>query len=448
MLQPFQIQQFFFLSMRAYLAFLFITLFIAGCQSPNPQINVPSEYIIGESVILKVSGLEQLKEYKVFVRKTDTYNRVWNSETSFLSDKSGDINLEIQNQYYDLSNYVDGSRILWSMEMPAPPGKDWKAPKPKDYSEIDFYILDSNDTMTHATSKQWEIPPDVEYKELNHDQVARIFRPRNNEELLPGIILLGGSGGGLSWASRVGAILANEGYVTMALAYFNTNELPSHLAQIPLEYIYNAIDALKEEENVDPNKIGILGYSKGAELGMLIASKRPDIQCIATIAPGSAVFQGFKPPKYPVISSWSLDGEELTFVPNNYDSHFFKTYDGMYLWYRTLAQHEEVEAAIIPVEKINGNILMLSGVEDQIWPSTYMAEQIISRLHVSGFEHSYDHLAFPNAGHGIAEPPGHPITSISKRMGGTPEGNAYARAEGWAALKDFFSNSFDIDKED
>jgi uncharacterized protein len=196
---------------------------------------------------------------------------------------------------------------------------------------------------------------------------------------------------------------------------------------------------LKDRSEVDEEIIALVGYSKGAELSLLAASRRPDVRAVVGIAPGSAVFQGFRQPDFPIVSSWSEAGVGIPFVPNAYDEHFFNTFDGMYLWYRTLAQQDEFERAVIPVEKINGDILLLSGVDDQIWPSTLMAEQIVARLKVNNFEHEVKHLSFPEAGHGIAAPPGEPLTSVATSNGGTPEGNSRARARGWNALLDFIA---------
>lgn len=155
------------------------------------------------------------------------------------------------------------------------------------------------------------------------------------------------------------------------------------------------------------------------------------------------MFQGFRAPDYPVLSSWSAGGRGLPFVPNAYDEHFFETYDGMYPWYRTLAQNQLVEAAAIPVERVNGDILLISGADDQIWPSTFMGEQIVARLKTREFGHEVRHLAFPRAGHGIAAPGGEPLTSVSQRLGGTVGGNAYAREQGWQAMLSFLQTQFD-----
>jgi len=420
--------------------FLFPLLFVS-CMQPSPEIIIPEKYNIGQLFDFKVIGLVANEEYELVAKKNDNFDREWLSKATFKADDFGQINLSNSSPIKGTYTRNDLYGLYWSMTMTEKMSDDWVAPDPKDFSTIDISLVKENDTIKAISTVQWTIPESVQTEPLNGDIVAELMRPLNHNQEMPAIILLGGSGGGLSWAKRMGALLADEGYVTLALAYFNAENLPRHLAQLPLEYIDSAINELTKKDYIDVNRIGVLGYSKGAELALLIASRNSEIKCVAAIAPGSAVFQGFKPPKYPVLSSWSLNGEDLEFVPNAYDKRFFETYDGMYLWYRTLSQHDELEKASIPIENINGDILLFSGVKDQIWPATYMSEQIISRLHIAKFEHNYEHIALPFAGHGIAEPPGHPTTSFSSRLGGTAYGNAKARQVVWESLKDFFNGS-------
>ena len=416
---------------------LWITI---SCQSNPPSIEAPLQFSIGDSFNLVATGLNPSENYIILATKTDQFGRTWSSSATFTASAQGDFDLSKQEPIEGSYSGVDSYGLLWSMTMPDPPAEDWQAPTPADFAEISFTLVQNEGTLAETICKQ-VIIPDLRQEELQDELYADIFFPKEASRKSPAILLLGGSGGGKAWARRVGSLLANEGYVTIALAYFNEGQLPKHLAQIPLEYVDQAIDYLLNHPAVDTTRLGILGYSKGAELGLLMASRRKEIKSIVAIAPGSAVFQGFKPPKYPVISSWSWQGEDLTFVPNAYDKKFFETFDGMYLWYRTLQQHEALESAAIPVERINGDVLLLSGVEDQIWPSTYMAEQIIARLHINDFTHKYSHQAFHTAGHGIAEPPGHPTTNVAAGLGGTPQGNATARAVVWASLRDFFKES-------
>jgi dienelactone hydrolase len=100
----------------------------------------------------------------------------------------------------------------------------------------------------------------------------------------------------------------------------------------------------------------------------------------------------------------------------------------------------------IPVERINGAVLLISGRDDAVWPSTEMADEILARLRRHRFAHPFVHLAYEHAGHGIGRPftstmelnsRRHPLTGRIVRMGGTPSGTAMARADSWRRMLAF-----------
>ena len=45
------------------------------------------------------------------------------------------------------------------------------------------------------------------------------------------------------------------------------------------------------------------------------------------------------------------------------------------------------------VENINGPIILISGKNDQIWPSEKMCNQIVDRLKKNNFKHDFKHVA-------------------------------------------------------
>ena len=61
------------------------------------------------------------------------------------------------------------------------------------------------------------------------------------------VIVLGGSGGGIGWSGEMTAQLADEGYASLALAYFRWPRLAKHLAGIRLEYVADAIHWMQVE---------------------------------------------------------------------------------------------------------------------------------------------------------------------------------------------------------
>ncbi len=411
-----------------------LLLTLVACTQPPVTFSAPDQIVLGESPGVFVQGLEPGVEYTISAELADAFERVWAAESRVVADRFGEIDLSTSSG----ASSTDALALLHRMRMPRPPSDDWEPPPPNDFNQIMWSVALDGITLASADTRQWITPPGMTGERLLGDVAAEFFRPAQ-AGTRSGVLLLGGSGGGMDWARRTAALLAAQGHAALAVAYFNFEDLPEHLVELPVEYVEAALDSLIARPEVDPARVAIVGYSKGAELALLVASRRPDVGSVVAFAPGSAVFQGFRPPDYPVVSSWSARGEGLPFVPNAYDERFFETFDGMYLWYRTLAEHEAFDAAAIPVENIGGDILLISGVDDQIWPATFMGEQIVARLGVNESEREVRHLAFPEAGHGIAAPPGEPLSSVAERLGGTALGNGRARQEGWQAVLEFLA---------
>jgi hypothetical protein len=255
----------------------------------------------------------------------------------------------------------------------------------------------------------------------------------------PAILVLGGSEGGLQGSVPLARRLANEGYATFALAYFGAPGLPDQLDLLPVEYFRTALDWLEARPEVDRRRIGVIGVSKGAEAALEIASRYPDIRVVVVGVPSSVVWQSLN--FTTVNSSWTTGGKPVAFVP--YDTS--KPFTGVYNIYAdslaTLAQHQD---AIIPVEKINGPVLLVSGASDGMWPSGPMSEQVIARLDAHHFRFEHRLLNYPNAGHGAFGAPiaaDNPRAQTLARFGGTLEGNLAARADGWPKVLAFLKNA-------
>lgn len=54
---------------------------------------------------------------------------------------------------------------------------------------------------------------------------------------------------------------------------------------------------------------------------------------------------------------------------------------------------------IIPVEKINGPILLISSKHDEVWPSYESASLIEEKLSEASFGFAYKHIAYENMSH-------------------------------------------------
>jgi pimeloyl-ACP methyl ester carboxylesterase len=60
--------------------------------------------------------------------------------------------------------------------------------------------------------------------------------------------------------------------------------------------------------------------------------------------------------------------------------------------------------AEIEIEKASCPILLVSGKDDQLWPSERMAAMVVERLSRHKYPFEVNHLAYENAGHRIKVP--------------------------------------------
>lgn len=262
--------------------------------------------------------------------------------------------------------------------------------------------------------------------------------PPSNGKRGPALLVIGGSEGGEEVSKAMGGLFAAQGYGVLALAYFNADGLPKQLQEIPIEYFRTGISWLAARPEVDAKRIGLWGASKGGEAALLIAAHDPRIHAVVAVVPSSVVWQGINYSNYmEQKSSFSLGGKPVAFVPYDSTAPFKSVLD---LYQRSLKAVAANPDAVIPVEKIDGPVLLISGKADGLWPSSTMAGQVDQRLAEHHFRFAHRWFDYPDAGHGIAFPrmPAN-VEAAMGQLGGTPAGNAAARADAWQQTLGFFA---------
>jgi pimeloyl-ACP methyl ester carboxylesterase len=128
------------------------------------------------------------------------------------------------------------------------------------------------------------------------------------------VLAFGGSEGGLRTVS-LAARLAADGVPTLALAYFGAPGLPKTLTNIPLEYFETALGWLARQPQVDPQRIVVLGVSRGSEAALLLGVHDPDlVHGVIALVPSSVVncgIQGGSTPGGCIGAAWTLGGKPL-----------------------------------------------------------------------------------------------------------------------------------------
>lgn len=115
-------------------------------------------------------------------------------------------------------------------------------------------------------------------------------------------------------------------------------------------------------------------------------------------------------------------------------------------YFREDLVHADTQATQIPVTDIAGQVLVIAGTDDQLWPSVQMAKTI-ERQFTENFQPSkVKALYFKGAGHVIA--PGAPTNLTEVRspngttivLGGEPQANARAQQQSLDAMVSLFKN--------
>ena len=222
----------------------------------------------------------------------------------------------------------------------------------------------------------------------------------------PAVLELGGSEGGTPFGGTA-ELLASRGFPTLALAYFREPGLPQELAKVPLEYFESALRWLGRQPGVDPARIVVLGTSRGGEAALLVGSAFPALVAGVVSYVGSSVVN--PSPNLPT-AAWTLGGKPM---PTIVRDEFGNT-------------RPRDPAAEIAVERIDGPVLLVSGVSDELWPSAAYAIAIVDRRKAAGL--ATTSLTGLYAGHSV----GIGLPNIAARpRGGTREADAALRARAW-----------------
>ena len=205
----------------------------------------------------------------------------------------------------------------------------------------------------------------------------------------------------------------SHGHPTLALAYFHYPGRPGQLRDIPLEYFATAARRLAAESGRRRGRVAALGYSRGTEAAMLLGAYFPElVDGVVVYAPTSRAGPGF-----PNGAAWTRAGRPIA------------------------------AGSPIPVERLDGPILLLAGGDDKLWTSALAAKEITDRLDAHRFGHSHRALVYPQAGHGVGTFPFvaagttlvHPISGQLLALGGTRPADAAARRDGWPKVLAFLA---------
>ena len=398
----------------------------------------PAIAIYGTPFSLKITGFAPGGQVTVKAQSTDLKKVVWESSAVFVADDAGIVDVAAR---APISGSYSGAEIyglLWSMQPLNPP-----SPKKIVYHEdetagtaVDFSATDSTGRIASTRLERvFQLPGRKLVRvPLEKDGLRGCLYVPEQGGPYPGVLILAGSGGGIyEWLAQA---VASNGFAALTLAYFQYKDLPPELVEIPVEYFQRAVEWMKTQPSVKPDRIAVAGGSKGGELALLLASGYIDFKAVVAWTPAEHVWEGlsmkFFEKNYVPSSSWSYQGRALPFVrfiylPEELEKEkigelrsFIPAHD------RSLAQGDpdRIAKAVIPVEKIKAPLLLISGTDDQTWPADRFCRNITAKLKKSGFPYELKHISHTGGGHMSFLP----YLITANRGGGVSGGNPQADA--------------------
>lgn len=377
---------------------------------------------------------------------------VWAATATFAADVDGTVDPAQQAPTRGSYAEADPGGLLWSM-LPRSGQYDDVPGRAIEPLDVDLHVEQQGIQVADAHFRRLIVSDAVVRRPLREGGlVGTLFAPVDGAPR-PGVLVLGGSEGGL--IESYAAALAGEGFAALALAYFGVDGLPSQLSMIPLEYFGRALRWMQTQPEVDGARIAVAGASKGGEAALLIGSTYEDIAAVVGVVPSGVAFMSIgRSPLGLRRSSWSKDGGGAPFVGAGYTWPLLRELVSrrplqLRVFYEEAIKNEAaVTAGAIPVERINGPVLLLSGADDRLWPSAVLADIAERRLTAHNHRWPHEHVSYPDCGHAFGLPFMPALTEIphaflgrSVMLGGTRSGTARAAVAGWRKVCDFLHES-------
>ncbi|MCE7980749.1 MAG: hypothetical protein DYG89_06110 [Caldilinea sp. CFX5] len=204
---------------------------------PDPQLLLtPATAPVDEPIAIRVIGLQASEEVTIAAALSDDDGKRWQAQARFRADEHGVIDLTTQPPLAGSYSGVDGMGLFWSMAID-PTEPDGTSFKKRTAEPLPVTFQVERDGQVVATALlDWRcLSSSVTRTPVRADGLVGTFFVPTAGGPYPGVLIFGGSGGGLSEVQA--ALLARQGYATLALAYFAYEDLPPALHNIPLEYV-------------------------------------------------------------------------------------------------------------------------------------------------------------------------------------------------------------------
>ncbi|WP_182334336.1 acyl-CoA thioesterase/bile acid-CoA:amino acid N-acyltransferase family protein [Stenotrophomonas acidaminiphila] len=389
-----------------------------------------------QPVSMRMDGLLPTQAVQLRLSMHDSGGNEWVSQASFRADIEGRVDTASAGAESGSYTGVDAMGLFWSMR----PGPGAGQPSPLPFRATDGGLLfEPVPFRLQAFVDGKPVGEQTLLRRINRADVqarplavpgivGNLYFPAGAEHdgrRHPVVITLGGAEGGISTANQYAAWLASNGFIAVAVAYYRMPGLPKDLVRVPIDPVGRTVDWLRKQPFA--GRIGVMGGSWGGTVAMAAASFDPRLNAVVSWVGSPAPFRGIRrdvpPADFRAIDLPALRhrGRDLPFLP----------YSENINWNQPGEHAAALENAMLPIERINGPLLLVAGGDDRLGASGEMAAVAMRRLQRRKVWQPDVLLYYSDAGHLITQSY-QPTTFRHDTgpyipVGGTPAG--YARAD-------------------
>jgi dienelactone hydrolase len=428
-------------------------------SSERPRIEItPESSLADEALQIRLTGFKPKQRVTLRASLLDDGGELWESHAVLTCDSGGELDLSRAKPVSGTYRKADPMGLFWSMT-------------PKDTKDAGAYVKSNTEpkqvtfsaeadgyTMLSKEIERFYLAPGVESIPVDEDGIIGTYFKPEAAEPRPAIIVMHGT------ANRVmedrGSLLASRGYAVLSLLYFGGEGLPEDYIRIPVEYFEKCIAWLSARPEVKKGGVALIGISRGGEGALVVASRLEQVNAVVSISGSGVVFEGLhkNPREGEPETPWTWQGDDIPFVERK-DSLSFtakaiwggiskKPVSTLSTYIEGMKDKEAMDAATIEVEEIKGPVLLVSGKEDKVWPSSELSRIALARLEKSDHHFPCEHLDYDGAGH-VVVLPYQPTTvgytrvfsGMALDFGGNPEANARASADSWEKMLRFLADA-------
>ncbi|KAM7239314.1 hypothetical protein CapIbe_008809 [Capra ibex] len=390
-----------------------------------------------EPVRIAVRGLAPGQPVTLRASLRDEKGALFRAHARYCADAAGLLDLERAPALGGSFAGLEPMGLFWALEPEEPlmrlVKRDVQTPFAVELEVLDGHEPEAQRLLGRAVHERDFLAPGVRREPVRAGRVrGTLFLPPGSKPF-PGILDLFGSSGGL--CEYRASLLAGHGFAVLALAYFRFEDLPEHLNDVCLEYFEEAVDFMLQHPKVKGPGVGLLGYSKGGDLCLSVASFLKGIT--ATVVINACVANTLAPLCYKdmIIPELSYDLKKYTIT----ESGFLNFVD---IWGNPLEKTNH--QSLIPLEKAQGPFLFIVSMDDHNWKSEVYARIASEWLQAHGKDRPQI-IYYPGTGHCI-DPPYFPLCRASVHavlgqpvfQGGEPKAHSNAQADAWQQIQTFF----------